>query len=71
VTTLPIVAEGIVTSDDTVFEDMVAAVPASIAALSRSARAMIFDVFPLGDLENPALRHLVEIATTHRVPRPS
>jgi Domain of unknown function (DU1801) len=39
-------AEGIVTRDDSVFEEMVGASPASIAELSRAARSMIFDVLP-------------------------
>jgi hypothetical protein len=39
-------AGGIVTTDPTVFEDMVAAAPPNIAALALSARAMIFDVLP-------------------------
>jgi hypothetical protein len=39
-------AEGIVTRDDSVFEDMIAGAPDNVAALSRSARALIFDVLP-------------------------
>ncbi len=130
-------AAGIVTTDDTVFENMVATAPESIAQLARSARTLIFDVLPqtvevvwpqqrtagygtgpkkmtehfcwlapyrehlvVGfyygselpdpdglldgtgalmrhvkvrsdeELSNPALRRLVEVATTHRVPPP-
>jgi Domain of unknown function (DU1801) len=130
-------AEGIVTRDDSVFEDMIAVAPDNVAALSRSARALIFDVLPTTvevvwprqrtagygtgpkkmtehfcwlapqrkhlvfgfyygaelpdpegvldgtgtlmrhvkvrseeDLRNPAVRQLVEVATTHRVPPP-
>jgi Domain of unknown function (DU1801) len=131
-------AEGIVTRDDSVFEEMVRASPATIADLARAARSLIFDVLPQTvevvwpqqrtagygtgpkkmtehfcwlaphskhlvfgfyygselpdpnnllegtgtlmrhvkvrseqDLANPALRHLVERATTHRVPPPT
>lgn len=131
-------AEGIVTRDDSVFEDMIAGAPDNVAALSRSARALIFDVLPTTvevvwprqrtagygtgpkkmtehfcwlapqrkhlvfgfyygaelpdpegvldgtgtlmrhvkvrseeDLRNPAVRQLVEVATTHRVPPPN
>ena len=39
-------AEAIVTTNDSVFEEMVAASLASIAELSRAARSMIFDVLP-------------------------
>jgi Domain of unknown function (DU1801) len=39
-------AEGIVTRDDSVFEEMVGASPASIVELSRAARSMIFEVLP-------------------------
>ena len=130
-------ARGIITTDDTVFEEMTAASTPEVRALARAARALIYDVLPatvevvwphqrtagygtgpkkmsehfcwlapasdhlvfgfyygselldparlLGgtgrlmrhvkiraaeDLDDPALRQLVRVATTHRVPPP-
>ena len=66
---------GIVTGDSSVFGEMVAGYPAQIRDLAMASRALIFAVLPQtvevvwrADLESPALRQLVEAATTHRVP---
>jgi hypothetical protein len=87
-------AEGIVTTDDTMFEQMLAASSPEIRSLTRRARALTHEVLPgtvevvwphqrsagygtgprnvkvrtPQELHDPALRRLVQVATTHRVP---